>query len=271
MPTVTVRGVELHYEESGSGRPVVFLHGVWMSARFFERQLGPVGERHHAIALDFRGHGLSEKTEDGHTVPEYAADLHAFLEALDLEEVVLVGWSMGAFAIWDYVLQFGVDRLAGVVVVHESASDFGWEGWEHGLIPPEMLRDLNAGVQSGRTELIQHFIPLMFKDDPPLGDVPWMAEEMARPPAGVASSILLDQTLRDYREMLGAVTVPSLVVWGADEKLFKVAAGEYLVERMPDARLVVLEESCHCPFLEEPEKFNAAVLEFVDSLAPSAS
>jgi pimeloyl-ACP methyl ester carboxylesterase len=63
------------------------------------------------------------------------------------------------------------------------------------------------------------------------------------------------------------VTVPSLVVYGADEKLFKIAAGEFLVERMPDARLVVLEESCHCPFLEEPERFNAAVLEFVDSLS----
>lgn len=268
MPRITVRDVELNYEEHGSGRSVVFLHGVWMSGRFFQRQLGPIGEQHRAIALDFRGHGLSEKTEQNHTVPEYAADLRAFLEALELRDVVLVGWSMGAFVIWDYVEQFGTDRLAGTVIVHESASDYGgWDGWEHGLLSTELLRDLNAGVQTDRAGTIEHFIPLMFKDQPRDEDVAWMAEEMARPPAGVASSILLDQTLRDYREKLGAVSVPSLVVYGADEKLFKIAAGEFLVERMPDARLVVLEESCHCPFLEEPERFNAVLLEFVDSLS----
>jgi pimeloyl-ACP methyl ester carboxylesterase len=267
VPHVTVRGIELNYLERGWGRPVVFLHGVWMSARFFRDQLGPIGERYRAIALDFRGHGLSEKTEQGHTVPEYAADVHAFLEALDLRDVVLLGWSMGAFVLWDYVEQFGTDRLAGTVVVHESASDYPWPGWEHSLIGPELLRDLNAGLQTDRRATIHHFIPLMFTRAPRDEDVSWMAEEMARPPVGAASSILVDQTLRDYREKLAAVTVPSLVVYGADEKLFKIAAGEHLIERLPNARLVVLEDSCHCPFLEAPEQFNAALLEFVDSLA----
>jgi len=266
VPKVTVRGVELHYEERGSGRPVVLLHGVWMSSRFFAKQLDPLGERCRAIALDFRGHGRSEKSESGHTVPEYAADLREFLQALGLRDAVLVGWSMGAFVIWDYVKQFGVDGLAGTVVVDEAASDFAWDGWPYGLITPEMLRDLNAGVQSGRAELIQHFIPLMFKAEPAPEDVAWMAEEMALPPAGVASSILLDQTLRDYREELAQVTVPTLVAFGGDEKLLKVAAGEHLVERMPDARLAVFEESSHCPFLEEPAIFNQTVLEFVESL-----
>ena len=236
-------------------------------SRFFAKQLDPLGERCRVIALDLRGHGLSEKTEHGHTVPEYAADLRAFLDALALREAVLVGWSMGAFVIWEYVKQFGTDGLAGTVIVDESASDFAWDGWPHGIITPQMLRDLNEGVQSGRAELIQHVVSLMFKHDPAPEDVAWMAEEMARPPAGVASSILLDQSLRDYREDLAAVTVPSLVVFGADEKLLPVAAGVHLVEHLPNARLVVCDGSSHCPFLEEPELFNQTLLEFVESLA----
>lgn len=266
MATVSVRGVELSYEERGIGRPVVLLHGVWMSRRFFAEQLDSLGEGCRAIALDFRGHGGSEKVDHGHTVPEYAADLRDFLQALDLPDAVLVGWSMGAFVTWEYVKQFGTDRLAGTVVVDESASDFAWDGWPYGIITPELLRDLNAGVQSGRAELVQHFIPLMFKEEPAPEDAAWMAAEMALAPAGVASSILVDQALRDYREDLARVTVPTLVAFGRDEKLVKVAAGEDLVERLPNARLVVFEESSHCPFLEEPELFNRTVLEFVQSL-----
>jgi len=267
VPKVTVRGVELSYEERGSGRPTVLLHGVWMSSRFFAKQLDPLGERCRAIALDFRGHGRSEKTEGGHTVAEYAADLREFLGALDLRDVVLVGWSMGAFVIWEYVKQFGTDGIAGTVVVDESASDFAWDGWPHGIITSELLRDLNEGVQSDRRGLIHHFIPLMFKEEPAPEDVAWMAEEMALPPAGVASSILLDQTLRDYRNDLAKVTAPTLVAFGGDEKLLKVAAGQHLVEHLPSARLVVFEGSSHCPFLEEPDLFNKTVLEFVESLA----
>ena len=238
-----------------------------MSGRFFAKQLGPVGERHRAIAPDFRGHGRSEKVQTGHTVPEYAADVRAFLEALGLQGAVLVGWSMGAFVLWEYVKQFGTDGLAGTVVVDESASDYGWPDWPHGMITPELLRDLNEGVQTDRETLIRHFIPLMFKDEVKPEDVEWMAAEMALPPAGVASAIIVDQSLRDYRGELAKVDVPTLVAFGVDEKLLPVAGGVHLVEHLPDARLVVFDDSSHCPFLEEPDRFNAEVIAFVDSLA----
>ena len=83
--------LELAYEESGTGRPIVFLHGVWMSARFFHKQVPALGQNHHAIALDLRGHGGSSHTPDGHTMATYAEDVHAFLKAKDLHDAVLVG------------------------------------------------------------------------------------------------------------------------------------------------------------------------------------
>lgn len=267
MPEIQIRGATLSYRDHGEGRPVVFLHGVWMSGRFFERQIRTVGAEYRALALDFRGHGASEPTPDGHTVPEYAADLRQFLVTLGLEDVVLVGWSMGAFVIWDYVRQFGCDRLAGTVIVDESPSDFAWPGWDLGPITPDLLRELNEGVQTARQGLIAHFIPAMFAGEPSEADVAWIAEEMAKPPAGVASAILVDQSLRDYREHLAAVTVPTLVVHGADEKLITVAAGRYVAEHCPDARLVVFDESSHCPFLEEPERFDETLLAFLSTLA----
>ncbi|HJN60639.1 MAG TPA: alpha/beta hydrolase, partial [Alphaproteobacteria bacterium] len=96
MPKIRINDqLELHYEESGAGRPIVFVHGVWMSGRYFHRQLPALGQNHHAIVLDLRGHGQSSHTEDGHTMATYAQDLRAFLKAMGLKDVVLAGWSMG--------------------------------------------------------------------------------------------------------------------------------------------------------------------------------
>ena len=104
--------LELAYEESGTGRPIVFIHGVWMSARFFHKQGPALGQKHHAIALDLRGHGGSSHTPDGHTMATYASDVHAFLKAKDLRDAVLVGWSMGCMVVWDYFKQFGDENIA---------------------------------------------------------------------------------------------------------------------------------------------------------------
>ena len=267
MATITVRGVELHYEESGKGRPVVFLHGVWMSGRFFERQLGPVGEQCRAISLDFRGHGQVGESESGtpfrSTPPTYAR----FSRQLDLDDVVLVGWSMGAFVIWEYVKQFGCDRLAGTVVVDEAASDFAWEGLG--------TRDDRSGdaarPERGRPERpVRADRPLHSAHVQGGADRPRMSPgSRAGDGAAAGRDRKLDPSRSDAQGLsrgARSVTVPTLVAIGGDEKLITREAGAYLVDRLPDARLVVFEDSSHCPFLEEAERFNAVVCEFAGSL-----
>lgn len=103
MPYVRCNGADLYYEDRGEGQPIGFLHGVMHSLRFLELQLAGLSNEYRTIAIDCRGQGRSEKTELGHTVPRYARDLRSFIEHLDLEDVVLVGRSMGAFISWDYV------------------------------------------------------------------------------------------------------------------------------------------------------------------------
>jgi pimeloyl-ACP methyl ester carboxylesterase len=267
MPQVAVNGVQLHYEEAGSGAPVVFVHGVWMSSRFFEKQIAHFGSSHRAVALDLRAHGRSEHVHEGHTVAQYARDLRGFLDALGLENAVLVGWSMGALVLWDYVRQFGVGGLRGIVVVDQSPSDYRWPDWPYGFLDFDAVRHLMEGVQTDRESVVRGFLPLMLKKAPAEEDVAWMLEEVMRPPASVAGAIIFDQTMQDYRAVLPSVTVPALVVTGADEKLVPVEAERWAAAQMPDARLVVFDESGHCPFLEEPERFNEVVGEWIGSLA----
>ncbi len=94
MPEVTIADdVTLAYDERGDqdAQPLVLIHGVSMSRRYFHRQLEPLSERYRVIAVDLRGHGDSSDAPAGHTIPHYARDLERFMAALGLEQPVLLG------------------------------------------------------------------------------------------------------------------------------------------------------------------------------------
>lgn len=266
MPRFDLGGCELYYEELGRGRPVLFLHGVWMSGRFFRRQIPSLSASYRTIVPDLRAHGRSTAVPSGHTIPTYARDLRIFIERLGLEGVVLVGWSMGCMVIWDYVKQFGTSRLAATVLVEQSASDFRWADWPLGAFDLSALIGAMERIQTDRDTFAHDFISRMFKERPDEADRRWMFDEMTRIQASIAGAIFFDQTMRDYRPFLPRLTVPSLVVMGRDEKLVPIAAGEHLARRLPDARLLIFDESGHCPFLEEPDRFNEEIHRFIRSL-----
>lgn len=258
--------VQLYYEDQGQGLPLIFIHGVWMSSRFFHKQIPYFSQRYRVIALDLRGHGRSTHVHHGHTVAQYARDLRSVIQGLALDPVVLIGWSMGAFVIWDYFKQFGAENIKATVVIDESASDYKWPDWPLGFADFSALCHIMSGIQTDRAATVRDFIPLMFKSPPSESETQWMFEEITRMPESIASAILFDQTVQDYRPVLPQIHVPTLLCFGADEKLVPVAAGEHLQKTMPNARLVVFENSSHCPFLEEPERFNEEVNRFIQSL-----
>ena len=257
---------QLYYEEAGQGQPVIFIHGVWMSSRFFHKQMPYFGQRYQAIAVDLRGHGRSSSVHYGHTMGRYAQDIRALIQGKGLKDVVLVGWSMGCFVIWDYFRQFGAENIGATVLIDEGASDFKWPDWEYGLFDLPTVIHLMSEIQTNRATLLQGFIPMMFKEMPAEKDVQWMLEENQRLPESIASAILFDQTMQDYRPDLAGVNVPSLIVFGGDEKkLVPIAAGEHLQQNIPNSKLVIFENSSHCPFLEEADRFNQEVDQFIQS------
>lgn len=265
MPYVQCRGADLYYEETGEGVPIVFLHGVMASLRFFESQLAGLSNEYRTVALDCRGHGRSEKTDLGHTVAQYARDLDAFLQRRDLEDVVLVGWSMGAFVSWDYVDQFGTNRVRALVDVDMEATRFQWDDYEHGLTDLDGLKDTLALAQRDHSSLIERVTEQVFKQ-PTTETRTLQFDELSRTPAPIKSAILFDALTRDYRDVLPGVDVPTLVCAGADEKRGTVAAVKHVADLIPDARFERFEDSSHCPTLEEPERFNRVLGRFVDSL-----
>ncbi|WP_347552565.1 alpha/beta hydrolase [Pseudalkalibacillus hwajinpoensis] len=268
MPFMNLeKEVELYYEDVGMGQPVIFIHGVWMSSRFFKKQLPYFRQKYRAISLDLRGHGQSTHVHSGHTVANYARDLKCFIDNLHLKEVTLVGWSMGAFVIWEYLNQYGEDNVKGTVIVDELASDFKWPDFEIGAFDLSALTGMMQDIQTDQAGLLKGFLPLMFKEELPQSELDWMLEETTKVPSSIASAILFDQSTIDCRPYLNKINKPTLLCFGKEEKLIPVAAGKHLKSEIPNSRLELFEDSCHCPFLEETERFNRVVDEFMGSLS----
>lgn len=252
--------------ESGSGDPLILIHGVWMSSRFFERNVESLKKDFRVIAVDLPGHGSADKSHEGHTVGAYAKELNQFIRSRGLEQVVLAGWSMGCFVIWDYIRQFGTSRVAANILISQGPTDFRWDDWKHGPFDLKALQAMMRMCQENQEGLLRGFLPNMFKTHPGQPEIEWMVRETMKVPASIASSILFDQSLVDYRDMLEKVDVPTLLCWGRDEKCVAVSDGEYIQRKIKGSKLVMFEESGHCPFLEEPEKFNEEVTRFAKAV-----
>ena len=195
-------GVQMYFEERGQGTPLLLVHGMWGSCRFFRDQLTGLSAKYRVIAVDLRGHGRSSMTLSDQTVPTYARDLHAFVQKRELREFVAVGWSMGAFVWWEYYRQFGRAGVRGHVVVDQPPSDWRSADIPDALLSFEMLRDWYYRIQTDRNALMREVVPMMFAAPPAPADLQWMFDEMTRAPEAIAAAIMFDQSVREYQDVL---------------------------------------------------------------------
>ena len=263
-------GVTLHMVDVGYGTPIVFVHGAMVSGRFFERQIPYFSQWYRVLIPDLRGHGQSDKILQGYTVANYARDLKALFEARQIEHPVLVGWSMGAMVAYEYLKQFGQEQVAGLVIVDQSPSDFAWEGYEFGLLTLQDLGEMVETLQTDQRTIAEHFAGLM-QHSPSPDTTTWMVEEIMRVPAAIATSILVNQTLQDYRPFLEEIHLPTLLLFGRDNKVVPPEAGEDIARRIPGAQLQIFEQSGHCPFYEEADAFNERLHIFLDQIKDASA
>ena len=145
-------GAHIYVEKAGRGRPVLFLHGWAMSRRFWRRQCEELRADFQVITMDLRGHGNSSKILHGHTVPRYAKDVHSVIEALELNGVTLIGWSLAGPVVLDYWQNFDSDRIAALGLAEMTPFPFSPEDWNsHGLKAYNM-DGMNAAFQELQDE-----------------------------------------------------------------------------------------------------------------------
>ncbi|MCY3772172.1 MAG: alpha/beta hydrolase [Gemmatimonadetes bacterium] len=248
-------GVRLYYEDTGRGKPIVLIHGGGLSLGWWSKQVPALSRRFRVIAVDTRGNGRSDKTPWGHRTARYAADVREIIESLDLREVTLIGWSIGARTVLSYIELFRDYRLKGVVLVDEVPSIEVHDPPEPETEPPP-----EDETKRRRWQLRKMFVSYDVSD----GELDrFLAESRENTPAqGV--TLGPDYRAQDWRPMLPSIDLPVLITTGRKSGAFPGC--QYMFEHIPGARMEVFERSGHVLFYEEPDRFNAVVSEFVDAL-----
>lgn len=274
MPHVTTNdGYRLQYEERGEGAPLVMLHGWSQSAAMFKYQLAGLSDRYRVITLDLRGHGESEKPNHGYRISRLAKDVYDALAELDLQNVNLLGWSMGASVIWSYLDLFGPERLASLILVDQPAwvmhtpdqspQDIANTG---AILDAPGLVGLYNALRSDTVATVTGFVGGMVTTEMPAEVKDWVIAENLKLPAEAAARLVLNHGSLDWRDVIPRISLPTLVIGG---KRSHVGAQSqvWIHEQIPGSQLEIFDEGgSHFMFLEASERFNVVVGEFLTAV-----
>jgi non-heme chloroperoxidase len=257
-------GTPIYYEEFGSGKPVVLIHGWTGSHSLWERTVHDLARRNFRVfAMDNRGHGDSGKPNSNYDFDEFSSDLKELLDQNHLEDALLVGWSMGVSICLRYYERFGHHRLGKLALINgpirlSSAEDFPYS------MSREYLEGLFRERIDNRAMRERDFVKLGFYRPHPEA-VEWISLIYMRTPMHVAMKCVRHQMELDMRKVLGAIEIPVLVGYGRHDPFYRTELGEYICKAVKSSRLEIFEESAHYPFLEESEKFSRILEEFGNS------
>ncbi|MDA4844074.1 alpha/beta fold hydrolase [Hoeflea poritis] len=274
---VTGDGVSLSYLTGGSGQPLIMLHGWSQSANLFSGQFEALCASRSVFALDWRGHGESEKTPDGYRIARFAKDLNDFLDALGIDRFDVLAHSLGASVFWAYLMLFARQRQPQkLIFVDEPSALLARPDWSEstrlkaGAIIKSM-QDLSAfrSAVSGADTPEKHadLMRPMFTDTFDEQRLRNIAAENLKLPRTHAAALLEDNCLQDWRFLIPSIRNPVLVV-GGEASVHPLESQQWIAEQIPGASLDVVSGSdggSHFMFVENPGVFNKTVLRFLSS------
>lgn len=260
------RGEQLWYETAGTGCPVIMLHGWCMSSAVWKYQFDGLATAMTLLAPDLRGHGRSCGVSGHLDFEGFAADLVDLFDSLEISKAVLVGWSMGAqIAIQSCDLL--MDRVAGLVLVSATPRFTASDEFPYGLADKESC-GMRLKIQRNTKRALEGFYGRLFAD----GELESHAasaeirELLLSIPSPHTAAILdaLDALVRtDMRRLLGTISVPTVVINGALDRICLPEASYYLKTHIADAQQIVFPQCGHAPFLTYSDQFNTEIMRFV--------
>lgn len=267
MPTITTNdGVKLAYSQHGTTGPaVVLVHGWSASREYFTLNVEALAKRCSVYALDQRFHGESDKPAWGFSVARLAADLKDFVGALSLDRPTVVGTSLGCAVIWAYVELYGDASLGKLVFVDQAPSQWMMPDWKFGskgIYDSPSLANIQAAVQNMDAFADGNAECCLSK--PPDAEVmALLKRECLKCTPLHLAKLMADHAPKDWRPLLPRITLPCLNLYGTQSGCFPPEGCEAVGTLIPNCRNVAFEGCNHWLYLEEPERFNALVGDFV--------
>ena len=261
MPSLQLNQIGLYYESCGQGDPLLFIHGLGSSSRDWENQVPHFTERFRVVTPDLRGHGKSDKPAGPYSNRLFARDIAEFIKSLNIAPAHVVGLSLGGFIACQLASDHG-DLVRTLIVVNSVPG-----------LPRETFKDR---LRISSTLLLRRVIVQLFgmrglalflgKKLFPRAEqkalrrtfIERWAENDKQ--AYLASLASVSEWSLDHR--LDSIRCPTCLISG-EHDIFPLALKESYASKLPDARLVVIPNSGHFTPVDEPERFNQAVMEFL--------
>ena len=263
--------VDLYYEDHGTGQAVVLIHGFPLDGHSWEKQTAALLDAgYRVITYDRRGFGQSSQPTTGYDYDTFATDLDVVLEALDVTDAVLVGFSMGTGEVARYVSKFGTARVAKVAFL-ASLEPFLLKTDDNpeGAAPKEFFDGIVAAVTADRYAYFDDFYKDFYNLDENLGSR--ISEAAVRNSwnvaagSGAAASIGAPATwYTDFRGDIPAITVPTLIVHGTADRILPIdATGRLFSKLVPQAEYVEIEGAPHGLLWTHAAEINEVLLGFL--------
>ncbi|TCU07585.1 alpha/beta fold hydrolase [Rhizobium sullae] len=245
---------------SGAGSPLVFVHGFTTTAEFWREQVEAFSSRYRVIRINLPGHGVSPRPDGrSYTIPAFANDILAVYRALEIDEAILVGLSMGGTVVQSFTLSHP-ERVRALVLVGATP---------HGLGEDVNVDNVLMAIDDlGVVQASQNVIDRSFGSSASRELVEFARQEVAQTPAFVAREAIASLNASDSRANLRDIGVPTLVVVGNEDIITPPGESVILAEGIPEGRLEVIADAGHFPMLEQPQAFNHVLESFLGDCDP---
>ena len=267
---VNVDGITTHYLVAGEGPPLILLHGLGASVITWRDNIGPLSQAFSVYAVDLHGHGDTDKPDLDYSMETVLSFFILFLDTLGIERCSLIGNSTGGYLALRMALDYS-ERVEKLVLV--DSAGLGREVSLYiRLASIPLLGNLLESHRVGRTKFMLRnvFYDERFATDGLIEELyrsrrmPGAKEAVARAtrngatPWGLRKSMILLHNLKD-------LSVPHLLVWGAQDQIVPVVHAYNAIRQAPGAQIKVFEECGHWPHMEKAQEFNSLVLNFLGS------
>jgi pimeloyl-ACP methyl ester carboxylesterase len=261
-------GAKLAYADQGKGAPILLVHGWAGNGAFFQNLATRLAASRRVIVPTLRGHPGSDAGKAPLTIETLADDLVQLVEALELDEVVALGWSMGAMALWAAAPRLG-ERLSGLIVEDMAPRLTNDHDWRHGLsdnYAAEDISDTLAEIKADWPAYVSRLAPRLFapsvqEQRPEL--VQWASAQMSMASPAAMAAFWASMAAQDFRGAIAAIAQPMLAIHGRESQVHCEAATAFVANSAPNGDFAVIPGAGHAPHLEAPDAFFHHVEAFV--------
>ena len=263
-------GVQLHVKDVGSGKPVVLIHGWPLTGDMFEYQvLALIEAGYRVITYDRRGFGQSGHPASGYNYDTFADDLASVLDALDVRDANLVGFSMGGGEIARYLTRHGAGRIAKAVLIGSVVPYLRKDQSNPDGVDKAVFDDMKSQIRKDRFAFLQSFAKIFYgvgyvtsPVSQALLDWTFVLAVMASPKATIDCVDAFGTT--DFRPDLKSFTIPTLVVHGTGDKTVPIdPSGRAAAKGIKGARLIEYDGELHGLFATAPDRLNRDLISFI--------